>query len=263
MVALVNQAFVHKFLSGRNPLGVSLNFHRDPGEKHPDPLEIQTSTIVGVVQNELQGQSLGAAFQPMVYLDYRQIPKSSQFLGVFSFVSQFAIRSRLPQSVLDHELRTALKQLAPNMAEMQLQPMETGIANSLGTRTLALRLVSGFGGLALLLAAIGIYGMLAYAVTLRRREIDVRMALGSSRTGVTRLVLRHAGLLVLIGIPPGIAGAWAVGHAVRSYLFGVTPLDLATLAAAAALLLLTAAVAAALPAWRAAQIHPMEVLRLD
>ena len=263
MVALVNQAFVRKFLSGRNPLGVSLKFHRDPGEKHPDPLEIQSSTIVGVVQNELQGQSLGAAFQPMVYLDYRQIPTSSQFLGIFSFVNQFAIRSRLPQSVLDHELRTALKQLAPNMAEMQLQPMETGIANSLGTRTLALRLVSGFGGLALLLAAIGIYGILAYAVTLRRREIGVRMALGSSRTGVTRLVLRHAGRLVLIGIPPGLAGAWAAGHTVRSYLFGVTPLDPATLAAAAALLLLTAAVAAALPAWRAAQIHPMEVLRLE
>ena len=263
MAALVNQAFVNRFLRGRNPLGVSLKLHRDPGDKESDLPLTRSFTVVGVVQNELQGQDLGAAFEPMVYLDYRQIPNDSYFLGIFSMVSQFAVRSPLPQNILDRELRSALKQVAPDMAEMQMQPMEEGIAQSLGERSLALRLVSGFGGMALLLAAIGIYGMLAYAVTLRRREIGIRMALGSSRVGVTKLILSQAGRMVLIGIVPGLAGAWAAGHAVRSFLFGVKPLDPVTLVAAIAVLLLTGVIAAALPAWRAARVDPMEVLRVE
>lgn len=132
-----------QFLSGRHPIGVTLSLHRDPGEKHPDPLETSSIEIVGVVQNELQGQDLGAAFEPMVYLDYRQIPEDSEFVSVFGMGSEFAIRSRLPQGVLARELRTTLKQVAPDMAEMQLDPMEKDIAGSLGERTLALRLVSG------------------------------------------------------------------------------------------------------------------------
>jgi len=130
-------------------------------------------------------------------------------------------------------------------------------------RTLALRLVSSFGALALLLAAIGVYGMLAYAVTLRRREIGVRIALGSSRAGITGLVLRQAGWMVVAGVIPGWAGAWAAAHAVRSFLFGVKPLDFASLAVAVAVLLLAGAMAATLPAWRAARVDPMEVLRVE
>ncbi len=117
--------------------------------------------------------------------------------------------------------------------------------------------------MAILLAAIGIYGLLAYAVTLRRREIGIRMALGSSRTRVTRLVLRQAARMVLGGLIPGIAGAWAAAHAVRSFLYGVTALDPLAIVAAAAVLALTAGLAAALPAWRAARVDPMEVLRVE
>lgn len=207
MVALVNQSFVDKFLKGRNPLGVRLSMHVAPKDKDSDlPLK-QPFTIVGVVQNELQSSDLGSVFKPLVYLDDMQIPKGSSFLALYGMMSQFAIRSSLPQSVLNKEIRTVLHQSAPNMAEMQLQPMEQGIDDSLGERRLALRLVSGFGALALLLAGIGIYGLLAYAVTLKRREIGIRMALGSSRVRVTRLVLRQAARLVLWGIIPGIAGA--------------------------------------------------------
>ena len=279
MVALVNQAFVNKFLPGRNPLGVTLRFHRRPRpagpsgmplgliqvlEQEPDVPLKPSFSVVGVVQNELQGTDLGAPLEPIIYLDYRQIPTDSDFLGIMmGAASQFVIRSRLPQGVLDNELRTILKQASPDMAEMQLYPMEEEMAQSLGERNLALRLVSSFGAMALLLAAIGIYGMLAYAVTLRRREIGVRMALGSSRLGVTRLVLRQAGRMVLIGIIPGLAGAWAAGHAVRSFLFGVKPLDPASLAAAVAVLLLTGTMAAALPAWRATRVDPMEALRTE
>jgi ABC-type antimicrobial peptide transport system permease subunit len=117
--------------------------------------------------------------------------------------------------------------------------------------------------MALLLAAIGIYAMLAYSVTIRRREIGVRMALGSSRSGVTKLVLSQAGWMVLAGVIPGLVGAWAAGRAVQAFLFGVKPLDPRSLLTAIAILLLTGMVAAVLPAWRAAVVDPMEVLRVE
>jgi putative ABC transport system permease protein len=199
----------------------------------------------------------------MIYLNYRQIPDDSSLLDIIAQQSQFVIRSRLPQGVLNNELRSTLKQVAPEMAEMQLYPMEEELAHALGERSLGLRLVSSFGAMALLLAAIGIYAMLAYSVTIRRREIGVRMALGSSRSGVTKLVLSQAGWMVLAGVIPGVAGAWAAGRAVRTFLFGVKPLDPKSLVTAIAVLLLTGMVAAVLPAWRAALIDPMEVLRAE
>jgi putative ABC transport system permease protein len=156
-----------------------------------------------------------------------------------------------------------VKQLAPDMAEMQLESMEDEISKALGEHNLALRMVSSFGATALLLAALGIYGILAYAVTMRRREIGIRMALGSSRSGVTGLILGQAGRLIFAGVVPGLAAAWPAGHAVRSFLYGVQPLDAVSLAAAVAVLLLAGMAAAAFPVWRAARVDPMEVLRVE
>jgi ABC-type antimicrobial peptide transport system permease subunit len=126
-----------------------------------------------------------------------------------------------------------------------------------------LRLVSSFGAMALILAAIGIYGILAYTVNTRRREMGVRMALGSSRPGVARLILLQAARMVAWGLVPGVLGAWAAEHAVRSFLFGVKLLDPPAFVASIAVLAITAAIAAALPAWRAMRIDLMEVLRVE
>ncbi len=278
IVAVVNQAFVNKFLPGRDPLGVTLRIHREPRPPRPSvsPLDIfrtrerepevplkPSFSIVGVIQNELQGSDIGAPVEPMIYLDDRQIPEDSGFLGFTSPVSAFAIRSSLPRVALDREVRTVLKQIAPDMAEMKLEPMEDEITQALGERNLALRMVSSFGAIALLLAALGIYGTLAYAVTMRRREIGIRMALGSSRSGVTRLILRQAGRLIFAGVVLGLAAAWPAGRAVRSFLFGVQPLDALSLTAAVAVLLFAGMTAAAFPVWRATRVEPMEVLRVD
>jgi putative ABC transport system permease protein len=116
---------------------------------------------------------------------------------------------------------------------------------------------------ALILSAVGIYGVLAYSVTLRRREIGIRMALGSSRGKAAGLVASQAGRMVLVGLAFGITGAWAAGHAVRSFLFGVKALDAVTLSATAALLLLVSAAAAFVPAMRAARVDPLETLRAE
>ncbi len=263
MVAVVNEAFAKKFLAGRDPLGDRVKAHRGPGEKDSDLPFTQALTVVGVVDNELQGGDLGAPYRPMVYLDYLQLPKGSMLGQVFSMVTEYAVRSTLPQEALAKELRAAIKDVAPDMTEVSLRPMEEGIAQSLGERRLALQLVASFGAVALLLAAVGIYGLLAYSVAQRRKEIGIRMALGSSQAGITGLVLQQAATTVIYGLVLGIATAWPVGHLLRSFLFGVGILDPWALAASAAVLLLVGAVAVTVPVWRAAQVDPTEALRTD
>jgi putative ABC transport system permease protein len=263
VVCLVNEAFVRKFLQSRDPIGASLRFHRNPGDKDADMPLTGTMTVVGVLNNELQGGSLGAQFEPMVYLDYRQLPVNSPMAPFFAFASEFAIRSRLPQDVLNKELRRAVNEVAPEMAELSLRPIEQSIADSLGERRLALRMVSCFGIAALLLSAIGIYGVLAYSVTQRRREIGIRMALGSSRGSATWLVTQHAATMFVLGFVLGGLASLAVGHVVRSFLFGVHSLDPLTIAMTASVLAVVCTGAATIPAWRAARVDPAEVLRAE
>ncbi len=263
IVTLVNEAFVKMFLGGRYPIGASLAFHRNPGDTDADLPFTQPMSVVGVVQNEIQGGDLGAPYEPMVYIDYLALPKNSFLSAVFSMSAQYAVRSALPEVTVAAELRAVVKKDAPTMVEMSLKPMEEDISHSLGQRRLALRLVAGFGAVALILSAVGIYGVLAYSVALRRREIGIRMALGSSRQRAARLVLSQAGKMVLLGLVPGIVGAWATGHAVRSFLFGVKALDAETLIAVGGLLMLIAGAAAFFPAMRAAQVDPIETLRAE
>jgi predicted permease len=263
VVCLVNEAFVRKFLPGRDPMGASLRFHRSPGDKDADMPVAGTMTVVGVLNNELQGGSLGAQLEPMVYLDYRQLPANSPIAPYFGFVSEFVIRSQLPQDVLNKELRSAVNEVAPAMAELSLGPMEQSIADSLGERRLALRMVSSFGIAALSLATIGIYGVLAYSVAQRRREIGIRMALGSSRGGATWLVTQQAATMFVSGLVLGGLASLAAGHAVRSFLFGVHSLDPLTIAMTAGVLMVVCMGAAAIPACRAARVDPAEILRAE
>jgi ABC-type antimicrobial peptide transport system permease subunit len=220
-------------------------------------------TVVGVVQNEIQGGDLGAPYQPMVYIDYLALPKTSFLSAVFSMSAQYAMRSALPEATVAAELRSVVKQDAPTMVEMSLGSMEEDISKSLGQRRLAFRLVAGIGMVALILSAVGIYGVLAYSVALRRREIGIRIALGSTRQRAAGLVVRQAGKMVLLGLVPGIAGAWVAGYAVRSFLYGVKALDAEALVGAGAVLLLVSSTATFVPAIRATQVDPVEILRTE
>jgi ABC-type antimicrobial peptide transport system permease subunit len=169
----------------------------------------------------------------------------------------------LPEATVAAELRSAVRQDAPTMVEMGLGSMEEEISQSLAQRRLALRLLAGFGIIALILSGVGIYGVLAYSVAIRRREIGIRMALGSTRLRAAGLVTRQAGMMVLLGLIPGMVGAWAAGYAVRSFLFGVKVLDPEALVGAGALLLLVLSTATFIPAMRAAQVDPVETLRTE
>lgn len=263
MVVLVNEAFMKKYLAGREVMGAQLHFHREPGDKDADLPFVQAMTVVGVVENEVQGGDLGAPYKPMVYLDNLQLPRGSFFEQLFNMAAQYAVRSNLSQDALATELRAVVHKVAPGMAEMSLQPMSVGIEKSLGQRRLAMRLVGGFGIAALILSAVGIYGVLAYSVARRRREIGIRIALGATRSQAAGLVMRQAGTMVVLGLLPGVVAAWAAGYALRSYLYGVRPLDLQTLVSVGMVLLAIATAAASLPALRAAQVDPMEALRTE
>ncbi|MGA7155424.1 MAG: ADOP family duplicated permease [Acidobacteriaceae bacterium] len=263
MVVLVNQAFVKMFLAGQTPLGATLGFHRGPGETAADIPFTQPMTVVGIVQDEMQGGDLGAPNEPMVYLDYLTLPSGSLLSPVLSMSAQYAVRSGLPTTAVAAELRAVVRNDAPSMVEMSLAPMQESISQSLGQRRLALRLVAGFGMVALVLTAVGLYGVLAYAVALRRREIGIRMALGSSRRGAAGLIIGEAGKMVALGLLPGIAGAWAAGHAVRSFLYGVKALDPQTVVGVCGVLLIVSGAAAFFPATRAARVDPAETLRSE
>ncbi len=263
LVCIVNQAFVRQFLPGTRVLGRSIEFTTDNKDEHGDPFLHGDLTIVGVMPDMVAGQTMEPAV-PTVDVNYLQFPASNPFAHfVFGIAPQFAVRSSLPQSTLDREIRAALKQGAPDMAEMGIGSMDENMTESLNNRRLALRLASGFGLSALLLASVGIYGVLASIVAQRTREIGVRMALGSTREGVVRLIVRQAGVMAVSGLTIGLLAAWPAGRAVRNFLFGVRPLDPLTLLGATILLLLVCAAAAAAPSWRASQVDPVEALRAE
>jgi predicted permease len=260
---LINRAFADRYFADRNPIGQKIHFHREAKETDADLPFSRSMTVAGVVENELEGGDLGAPYRPMVYLNYLQLPKGSMLSPVFNMSAQYAIRSTLAGNVLASELRAAIRKTAPDMVEMHLSPMQEDVAQSLNQRRLALRLVAGFGLMALVLSSIGVYGVLAHAVALRRREIGIRLVLGCSRTQATQLVTRQAATMVVLGLVPGLFGAWASARMVRSLLFGVSVFDPVTLIGAGVIVLLAGSLASVLPAVHAALLDPAETLRME
>ncbi len=265
-VCVVNEAFVRKFLNGRRALGAQVEFTNDARDGADDRPIRAPLTIVGVMPEVLgvSGGSLADRPGPLLLLNYQQYPPGgmrAHFL--MGLAPQFAVRSPLPVATLREEIRTALRQSAPEMAEMQIRPVEESLALSLAGQKLALRMASGFGLAALALAAIGIYGVLAYSVARRTREIGIRMALGSSRGRAMRLVMGQAGVMVALGLLVGAAATWPATRTLRAYLFGVTRMDPLTLLTVTLVLLAAGTLAAAVPAWRAARVDPMTALRRE
>jgi ABC-type antimicrobial peptide transport system permease subunit len=160
-------------------------------------------------------------------------------------------------------IRAEVRALDRNLPVYQIKTMAAQMDESLSRERLMATLSASFAGLALLLAAIGLYGVMAYSVTRRTRELGVRMALGAASSDVVRLVLRESAVLVLIGLGVGLPVAWVASKLVTSLLYGMSPRDPAIYAAVTALLAFVALLAAWLPARRAARIAPATALRCD
>jgi predicted permease len=248
-IAIVNEAFARRFLGGQSPIGrVLLREHR-PGHE-PPPLE-----IVGLVENSAY-QSPRDPMEPIVYFPMSQLEPDD----VWDFAT-LAVRSAGgPPSQLTSSVAAAVARVDPRLSlTFRL------FSDQVGARLMRERLVAWlsafFGALALLLAGIGLYGVMSFAVTQRRAEIGVRMALGAAASGVVRLVLGKAFRLVALGLVLGTAASLWAARFVSSLLFGLPARDVPTLLVAAGTLAGICLLAAGLPARRASRIDPAQVLR--
>ena len=173
------------------------------------------------------------------------------------------LRTTLPPAALAQTIERVVREADRTVPIVRLRDMDGVFAESIRRPRLLAQLLGAFAGLALLLAAIGTYGVLSYMVAERRREIGIRMALGADRSSVLAQIMKQGLLLTGIGVVGGLAGALGLNRLIASLLFGVQPTDATTLVAVTATIMLVAAIACGLPAWRASRLDPNVVLRDD
>jgi predicted permease len=246
-VAIVNQKFAKKFLPGVNPVGHRLGMGGDPGTK-------TDITIIGVV-GDTKYEDLRRDIPVELYIPYQQAPF---FIGMTAYVRT----GRDPDQIFA-VVRSAIRDMDPNLPLYDVRTLNEQVERSLSTERLVASLSGVFGALATFLAAIGLYGVMAFSVTRRTREIGIRMALGADRARVVWLVMREVLTLLAIGMSVGLIASWILTKFVSSQLYGISRNDPRTLAAAIAGLLLIALLAGYAPGRRATKIHPVEALRWE
>jgi predicted permease len=253
---IVNRSFVQRFLPHENPLGQRVRFN-DTGER-------QWSTIVGVIEDSPQ-KTLGQPPLPEIHYNLNQLlPQDELYPILGTFYMNVAIRSPLASETVGSELRRIVHEIQPDAVLNNVKTMQMVVDDSLGTQVLAARLLGLFALTGLAIAVAGIYGLLAYAVSQRTRELGVRLALGAQRGAVLWLVLRHALILLGIGVTLGAVFAAASSKVLTTFLaYKLNGYD-ALVALSVALLLAVCGLAASyLPARRAAHIDPVVALRTE
>lgn len=219
--------------------------------------------IVGILDDERQSNVADGA-QPEVEVAIPQLtPDSAFYMAMDGTTMDVAVRTELPVSQMVPELRNILRQTSSEFQNATVTTMEEVVEDSYGSQRLAAHILELFGSSALLLSMTGLYGLLAYLVTQRTRELGVRIALGAGIASVVWLVMRQACVMLLAGVAVGWALALASAGLLRGFLYGVSVHDGSTLVGAVILLVACGLMAAFLPAWRAAQVDPAEALRSE
>jgi predicted permease len=242
-VAVVNRAVRDTMFGGHSPIGASVRILSEPG---------RTYQIVGVVGDTKYG-TLRETRQPVLFVSTRQQADAG---AGFALV----IRSRLPAASTVPLIRRALLEIEPAVS-LRTRALEETIESTLVVERLLTRLSLFFGGLALLLAGVGLYGVIAYDAARRQRDIGIRLALGSTRRAVVLTVVGQVGWLLGAGLLMGCAVSVPLARWVEGLLYGVTVRDLGTYALAAAALMVVGFAAAWVPAWRASRLNPTSALR--
>jgi putative ABC transport system permease protein len=252
LVVVVNEAMARRLWPGERPLGQRIRFLNDADYGGRE----RWHEVVGVV-GDVKSRSLAADEEPAVYVSFAQ--RVLPFVRGVSLV----LRTSVPPESLLPAVRRALVSVDPDLPVFEARGLEKVVARSVAGRRFNALLLEGFAVLALVLSAIGVYGVLSEAVGRRTREIGIRMALGAQRAEVLRLVLREGMALVLAGLGLGLPASLLLSRTLRGFLFGIAPGDPQTLAAVSLLLFAAALLAAYLPARRATQVEPVTALRSE
>jgi putative ABC transport system permease protein len=243
LVAIVDESTAHKYWPTRDPLGRRVRFRREPNKPW--------TTIVGIVK-DIKSDGLDIDGVPHIYVSSYQ--DSNKRLSV-------VLRTSLPAAVLEPQVRHEIQSIDPSLPVFGVASMNDVLDRSLASRRFSADLVGGFAGLAVLLASIGIYGLLAYMVGQRSREIGIRMALGARREDILRMFLHRGVVLAGVGVVVGLVFSASSAFVMASLLYGVRPHDPAVFLSVPLLLFTIAVLASYLPARRATKVDPLIALR--
>ncbi len=251
LAVVVNETFVHRYLAGKDPFSQHLLLPiPQPGQNQLGP---PTSfQIVGVFHDIHNSDKIGGAAQPSMFVSLLQIP--------WPYVGLVA-RTAVDSGAVTSGIRAAVAAAVPNLAVTHVQTLHEIVDEKMTTDRFGMVLFAGFAGVALLLAALGIYGVMSFAVAQRTHEIGLRMALGAQKGQVVSLIVRGGIRLALPGMVIGLAGVLALGRLMRSTLYGVGTVDYASTLLVAAILFAVALFACWVPAHRSAEVDPMVALR--
>ncbi len=248
LVGIANDALVRQYFQNEDPLGKRVRWARNP--------EIQWITIVGIA-GDVKHFGLDLPEEPALYTPYTQINPWKRWMSI-------AARTQGADSASTAQaLKQEIWKVDSQLPVTKVETMSNVAASSFAARRFNMSLLSVFAGLALVLAAIGIYGVMSNAVTQRTQEIGIRLALGARTIDVLKLIIRNGLTLVLIGVAIGLAGAFALTRLMTTLLFGVTPTDGLTIGIVSAVLIFVALLACFIPARRATKVDPLVALRYE
>jgi predicted permease len=252
-VVVVNQAFVNKFLPNQDAVGHVFGM----GKGRFDEMR-----IVGVIGDVKQGK-VTAETKPEIYFCLAQIEPGTPLYGIASAFIQVAIRGRIQADLLRAQFDKVLHEVAPDATTTDVKTIHEAVEDSFGSQTLIAHLLESFGALALMIASVGLYGLLSFAVAQRTREIGLRIALGAPQANILALILRRALLLVAVGLTIGMALSWFAVRFTSSYIYGVKAHDALTFTVVVVVLAAASFLAAWLPARRASAVDPILALRSE
>jgi putative ABC transport system permease protein len=244
MVAVIDDAFAQKHFPGEDPIGRGIDIGNGTDGFY---------RIVGVV-GSVHHEGLDASPDPTMYVPYRQ----DVFGGMWVL-----IRTAGDPSAFTATVRQVVRDVDPALPAFLISPLDRIVNDSVADRRFSMLLLSVFAGLALFLAAVGLYGVVAYSVSQRTQEIGLRMAIGAEPRDVLRLVVGGGMRLALVGVAIGLAGALALASLIASMLFSVTPFDPASYGVTAGILLAVSALACYVPARKAMSVDPLVALRAE
>jgi predicted permease len=257
-VVIINQAMARQYWPEGTPVGERLTIGRGlgPGMEHP------TAEIVGVVGDVRDG-ALNRDPNPIMYIPWAQLPDahSANLLSITSLA--WVVRTRAQPLTLSEAIQKQLRDASGGLPVARLRVMDDVVSQSTARSDFNMLLLTIFAGSALILAAIGVYGLMAYSVQQRTQEMSVRLALGADTSRVRNMVIRQGMGLVLIGVIIGVASAFALARVMTTFLFGVTPRDPVVFVAVPLVLAAVAWLGVWLPARRAARVDPVLALRVE